>query len=56
LVSLDGATRDYDGEAVASLSALPNGGPPMHPRCTHSLAPVVSKIDALRRELEQAAA
>jgi len=51
LVSLDGSTADYQGEAVASLSSLPNGGPPMHPRCTHSLQPVAVRIDALRREL-----
>jgi hypothetical protein len=54
LVSLDGGTGDYQGEAVADLSSLPNGGPPMHPRCTHSLAPVASRIDALRRELAAA--
>lgn len=55
LVSLDGSTRDYQGEAVASLSSLPSGGPPMHPRCTHSLAPVSTRLDALRRELAGAA-
>ena len=51
LISLDGSTTSYEGEAVADLSSLPNGGPPMHPRCTHSLQPVAVRIDALRREL-----
>lgn len=51
LVSLDGGTVDYEGEAVAGLSSLPGGGPPMHPRCTHSLAPVASRIEGIRREL-----
>lgn len=56
LVSLDGRTAAYEGEGVADLSALPNGGPPFHPRCRHSLAPVASRIEQVRRELEQQAA
>lgn len=51
LVSLNGSTRDYEGESVLDLSALPNGGPPMHPRCKHSLAPVAVRIDQIRREI-----
>lgn len=34
LVSVSGAT-----EGFPSLSQLPNGGPPFHPRCTHSIQP-----------------
>lgn len=51
LVSLDGSTASYEGEAVASVASLPNGGPPFHPRCTHSLAPVASRIEGIRRDL-----
>lgn len=51
LVSLDGSRASYEGEAVTVLSSLPGGGPPMHPRCTHSLAPVAVRIDAIRREM-----
>lgn len=54
LVSLDGSSRDYQGEAVFSLGALPNGGPPFHPRCRHSLSPVAARIDAIRRETQGA--
>lgn len=52
LVSLDGQTTAFQGEAVASLGALPNSGPPFHPRCRHTLQPVASRIEALRRELQ----
>jgi hypothetical protein len=52
LVSLDGSTGDYEGEAVTNLGDLPNGGPPMHPRCRHSLQPVAVRIQSLRRELQ----
>lgn len=51
LVSLDGATSSYQGEAVTTLGALPNGGPPFHPNCRHSLSPVAVRIEAIRREL-----
>lgn len=55
LVSLDGSTKDYEGEAVADLGALPNGGPPFHPRCRHSLQPVAVRIERIRRDLAVAA-
>jgi hypothetical protein len=51
LVSLDGQTADYEGEAVTDLASLPNGGPPFHPRCRHSLQPVSVRLDQFRREL-----
>jgi hypothetical protein len=54
LVTLDGETTDYEGEAVADLSALPNGGPPFHPRCRHTISPVSTRLDAFRRELAAA--
>lgn len=50
LVSLDGQTSELDGEAVATLDALPNGGPPFHPRCRHTILPEVASIERLRRE------
>jgi hypothetical protein len=50
-VSLDGATTDYQGEAVTDLSSLPNGGPPLHPNCGHSLMPVSVAVDATRLQL-----
>jgi hypothetical protein len=56
LVSLDGHRTDYHGEAVTDLVSLPNGGPPFHPQCRHSLAPVAAKIDAIRLELATASA
>lgn len=49
LVSLDGGTSDLDGEPVATLDAMPNNGPPFHPRCRHSLAPVVPDLERLLR-------
>ncbi len=54
LVSLDGSTTDYEGEAVTDLGALPSGGPPFHPRCKHSLSPVAVRIDAIRRQMQEA--
>jgi hypothetical protein len=50
-VSLDGRTREHDGRAVATLDAMPNGGPPFHPNCAHFLMPVVAQIDRLAREM-----
>lgn len=50
LVSLDGTTTDYQGEAISDLGALPNGGPPFHPNCRHSLQPVSTRIEDFRRE------
>ena len=49
LVSLDGSTSDYNGEAVADLSSV--GAPPYHPNCRHTLQPVVADIEALRQEM-----
>jgi hypothetical protein len=49
LVSLDGSTRDFDGEAVADLGSTP--GVPAHPRCKCSLAPVAVRIESVRRDL-----
>lgn len=40
LVSLDGARSSFHGEPAATLDAMPNGGPPYHPRCRHYLEPV----------------
>lgn len=54
LVSLDGSTRDHEGEAVSDLGALPNGGPPFHPNCRHSLAPVSARVEAIERQLARA--
>lgn len=55
LVSLDGNTTEFQGEAVAGIGALPNGGIPLHPRCRHSWRPVASRIETIRRELEGSA-
>lgn len=46
LVSLDGSTSEYEGEAV-----MDGPMPPYHPRCAHSLAPVAVRIETIRREL-----
>ena len=54
LVSLDGAESEYRGEPVATLGALPNGGPPFHPNCRHVLTPIVSAVDQTRPELAAA--
>jgi hypothetical protein len=51
LVSLDGTITDYLGEAVTDLASLPNGGPPFHPYCEHSVAPVAVAVDQTRAEL-----
>lgn len=51
LVSLDGSTTEYEGEAVASLGSTPNGGPPAHPSCRCTLSPVSVSVEAVRREL-----
>lgn len=56
LVSLDGATGAYQGEAVTDLASLPNGGPPFHPNCAHSLMPVAVAVDKTRARLAQATA
>lgn len=50
LVSLDGSTSDYNGEAVADLSSV--GAPPYHPNCRHTLQPVVADIEALRQKMQ----
>lgn len=52
LVSLDGQTTEWEGEAVMDTTRLP----PFHPNCRHSLRPVATRIERLRRELEEAAA
>jgi hypothetical protein len=51
LVSLDGQRTEYKGEAVTDLASLPNGGPPFHPQCAHSLAPVAAAVDQTRAQL-----
>lgn len=56
LVSLDGSTDSWDGEPAFDLGALPNGGPPFHPNCRHSLMPVVTSIELRRREMESTGA
>ena len=49
LVSLDGSTSDFQGEAVADLGAVP--APPYHPNCRHTLEPVVQEIEMLRQQM-----
>ena len=49
LVSLDGATPEFQGEAVADIGAVPT--PPFHPNCRHTLQPVVQDIELLRQEM-----
>lgn len=49
LISLDGTVSDYQGEAVADAGSVPQ--PPFHPRCRHTLEPVVQNIDALLAEM-----
>ena len=46
LISLSGQTMDYQGEAVADASNVP----PYHPRCRHSLSPVVVDVESFMRE------
>jgi hypothetical protein len=50
IVSLTGTTGDYQGEAVTDLASLPNGGPPFHPNCRHTLLPVATTVEALLAE------
>jgi hypothetical protein len=50
LVSLDGLTDRLDGRAVATLGAMPNGGPPFHPNCRHTLMPVVASAALAARK------
>ena len=45
LVSLSGQTVEYQGEAVMDASIVP----PYHPRCRHSLAPVVVDVEEFIR-------
>lgn len=49
LVSLDGKAGVLDGETVYPPSDMPglNGYPPFHPRCKHSLEPVVESLAGL---------
>lgn len=47
LLSLSGDTTEYQGEAVADASNVP----PYHPRCKHSLSPVVVDVEALRQSM-----
>jgi hypothetical protein len=47
LVSLDGQTVDYLGEAVMGTEFLP----PFHPNCRHSIAPVAVTIDMIRQQM-----
>ena len=55
LVSLDGTAGTIaSGEDYIGLGDLPNGGPPMHPRCRHSLAPFAARVEGLQRELAAA--
>lgn len=49
LVSLDGSTTDFQGEAVASGVDLP----PFHPNCKHTIQPVVESVEALRQSMMQ---
>lgn len=53
LVSLDGSTRDFEGEVVADYGATPRI--PAHPSCKCSLAAVSVRIERLRREVAGAA-
>ena len=52
LVSLSGQTVEYQGEAVMDASIVP----PYHPRCRHSLAPVVVDVEAFMRAQQSAPA
>lgn len=49
LVSITGATTEYQGEAVMTGRV-----PPFHPNCRHSLAPFVIEVEDLKRELRLA--
>jgi hypothetical protein len=48
LIALDGATSEFGGEPVFDSS----NAPPYHPNCTHSLSPVATRIEDLKREME----
>ena len=50
LISLDGSVSEYQGEAVYDDSRLP----PFHPNCAHSIAPVATRIQALKDEMQLA--
>lgn len=50
LISLDGTTTDYQGEAVSDGTFMP----PLHPNCRHSLMPVAVRVEAIERELQEA--
>ena len=52
LISLSGQTVEYEGEAVADASNVP----PFHPRCRHSLAPVVVDVEEFIRSQQSAPA
>jgi hypothetical protein len=47
LVSLDGNLAEYEGEAVMNTGEVP----PFHPQCAHTLSPVSTRVDEVRREL-----
>jgi hypothetical protein len=47
LVSLDGNLAEYEGEAVMNTGEVP----PFHPNCAHTLQPVSTRVDEVRREL-----
>ena len=49
LVSLDGGTSEFQGEAVADIGSVPV--PPYHPNCRHTLQPVVVEIEELRQQM-----
>lgn len=55
LVALTGSRSNYHGEPVADLASMPNGGPPFHPNCRHTIVPVAEGILALQAELAGAA-
>ena len=52
LISLSGSTTEYQGEAVADASMVP----PFHPRCRHSLSPVVVDVEEFIRSQQSAPA
>lgn len=49
LISLDGSTESYQGEAVADGPL-----PPLHPRCRHTVSPVAVRVEAIERQLQGA--
>jgi hypothetical protein len=48
LISLSGDVTEYQGEPVSNS---PDGIPPFHPNCAHSLMPVATAVDATRASL-----